>query len=352
MKSGRALYLRNRQSSAVFALAVALVFAATGCTDRAPDGDQDTSRVDAQNLYQTGHPDPGEKASGYATEGAAIVLADDVPVGEDGVTVPNAYEALYAPTREQQHVIDTAEYALVKQCMARDGFEYLDPAPTLSPPPAPSSLRFDSRLGVLDPGYAQQFGYQLDPALLEPDSNSYHDMPSREYEMSYHTCREEAPSVLAAGLPDDDDLGDAGKVLAKIEQDALAAVEENPEYQAAREAWSQCMAERGFDYASPQAAVERYVGFSITSDYLPGVPSSLPTPSAEEKATALADIECKRSSQVYNVWRRSFWDYQAEAEAANRPALQVVRQETTVEVENAQRVLAELGVEPSAAGDE
>ncbi|MFE4975122.1 hypothetical protein ACFRAR_23835 [Kitasatospora sp. NPDC056651] len=64
----------------------------------------------------------------------------------------------------------------------------------------------------------------------------------------------------------------------------------DPRVKAVFQDWSRCMAERGYTYATPDDALKdsRWV--------------ASPTPSAEEIATATADVQCKERTNVVGVW--------------------------------------------------
>jgi hypothetical protein len=339
---------RRARAAGVAVLAASITsaaLAASGCTSssREPGGSSD-----AADLYGAASPSPSPgdaPSSGEPDEGPVVVPDDDIPLGEgNGETVQELYRALYAPTPEQQLVIDQAEYELVRACMAKKGFDLLDPPP--KPKPAPSrTFDYDSYIGMLNPQYAQRFGYQLDPATLVPDQGSSpKDQPPDGYQEALNGdpgtdngCVTAAERALSQGVPD---TAKSTQMFGQIREKALAMTDDDPEFVAKRDEWSKCMKSKGFDYAGPKQVMERFGAFNLTPEAVDG---HAPTPSSDEIATAVADAACKKETGLYLVWRAKYWGYQVELGQENQPVLEAAKNETQAMLANAQKVLAGSG---------
>jgi hypothetical protein len=280
----------------------------------------------------------------------AIVIPDDgIPLGLNGAVVPDII-SVYRPTAEEKLVIRQAEYEIVKACMAGKGFDYLVDPPVIEGVPT-ASPSFDSWLGMLDPAYARKWGYGLDPALLAMSTGSgHHNDPGDPFPAGYTEayngegtdgggCVGEVGPRMAADLPKGYEA--AVEFLSDIWEDSASKTWTDPEVLAAEEVWSECMAEWGFDYAGLQELDAYYNGFEVESWLDPVVPD----PSEEEKATGVADVACKKESDVFFVWRAKYWGFQLEAMEQNPLAGEIVRAATDAQVARAQQVLSELGVD-------
>ena len=92
------------------------------------------------------------------------------------------------------------------------------------------------------------------------------------------------------------------------------------------------MSQAGFSYESPAAAFEEFSGFAWSE--------AEPKPSSEEIATAVTDVECKRSSRLADVWRRVLWTHQTALADENRPGLAAAIERNDVLLRNAQSILS------------
>lgn len=78
-----------------------------------------------------------------------------------------------------------------------------------------------------------------------------------------------------------------GDPVPAIAQQAVVWTQTDPRVLAVNAAWSRCMAQRGYHYASPQQPADH------------NWPT---TPTAAETATAVADVTCKQQVNLTNTW--------------------------------------------------
>ncbi|MEV4315621.1 hypothetical protein [Actinocrispum sp. NPDC049592] len=216
--------------------------------------------------------------------------------------------------------IAQASRTLVGRCMAGFG---LDPLPP--PPPGPALRTWnDWRYGLTDPEAAAQHGYRHDaPQPATPPE------PARP-------TAEQAAALTGSGtrtirgrpVPDGGCLGQADMALrgpgsAHVDRDLAQRLSaesfrqsrDQPQVRAAIAGWSQCMARRGYRYPDPFAPV-------ADPRFRPGVPP----PSATEIATAVADVDCKRQSDLVGIWFAAERSYQQLSVADHRAELDRLRQ--------------------------
>jgi hypothetical protein len=327
---------------------ITAVLVLLGCEDVG-----DTPRADVLSPYahspssaETPEGNTPYSATPISEAGSVLSENSEIPLGETGELVPSVW-SLYSLTGEQQLIVDTAVYALVDACMAKQGFTFLDPMPTLETSyTGTSSISFDGYIGLLNDQYASVFGYKLDPSLLSVETTgmpgSAVDPPSIEYEAAMkgvHNppgCVDYANAEVYADLPD---TSESTRVIGEIYREARRRAEADPVYLEAAADWSACMAVSGFKYSTPAEVNEAFEAFSVTDEAIEGV---VPDPTEEELATARRDVACKAETRIADVWRQLFWDAQLELELQHRPTLAVARDEQMTLLANAERILAEL----------
>ncbi len=243
-------------------------------------------------------------------------------------------------TPEQKLVVDTASYLKVKQCMKDQGFTFLDPAPKLEVQKR-SAVLFDGYIGILDADYAKGYGYQLNPSSIgmedERQAQSGQKYPSAEYEFALKVagdggCLGQTEKLIDKNRPSEDE---STPILGKIYETSLTATYADADYKRALKLWSTCMRSAGFNYATPAEAFGAFDGFTLTD--------AVPDPPAVETKTAVADVECKRSSRLADVFRSVFWDHQVAMAEKNRPTLKVLEEVNAQLLRNAQQIIKELG---------
>lgn len=297
----------------------------------------------------TGNDNPGTQdsvgLSAKVSEPLPVLSDDDsIPPGVTGELVPGVYALLGKPSAEQQLVLDQALYLKVKKCMKDQGFTLHDPPPKLEEPKQPTIL-FDGYIGILDADYAKNYGYQLNMSSI-PDTSGYRlgkNQTPKEYEFAFKVaggggCLDQAERAIEKDRPSEDD---STPLLGEIYQKSLKATYADEDYEQARASWASCMKSAGFDYDTPLEAFSAFDGFSVNAETMSQKAS--PQPPTDEIETAVADVECKRSSRLVDVFRHVFWNHQVDMAEKNRPTLKVLDQVTDQRLRNAKQIIKELG---------
>lgn len=206
----------------------------------------------------------------------------------------------YAFTPRDYQRSQRASALLVRQCMADRGHPDfpLDPRYPHDPLVA---VAVGTDYGVLDPDRARRWGYGWDPATTEAARPKGRRMTDAEY-ADWPDCSAEASRRLVRGIDLTGDWLYAARRTAEVDK----AVRRDPRLRAAWDAWSRCMGAEGFTrYPDPVAA---YTDRAWHRD------SDGNTRHTErERATAVADVACKRRHHTAELWHA----VKAEKEAAD-----------------------------------
>jgi len=131
-------------------------------------------------------------------------------------------------------------------------------------------------------------------------------------------CRAEAERSLHKGAPriDDEDYA------AAVALDVGRAVEKDSRVRSAFRSWSTCMRQKGFHYTKPMdpGDSDRFLHAA--------------KPGRLEIRTAVADVECKRQTNVIGVWISVETAYQEIAVRVDGKKLNQVRQSLLTELRN------------------
>jgi hypothetical protein len=238
-----------------------------------------------------------------------------------GLTLPlEAYMASY----EDQVTVEQAANHLQQSCMKDYGIDLTLPLAGANPPPSDNDANIERRYGITDRAEAEKYGYELPPALQEHTEQTMRDLSGVEVEvLTGHTKPElpHAPEGVRAGEPVA--VPNQGTKPARTEyngkklktggcigwsREQLGVKETNPTFVAelagdslvqsmkddkvikANAAWSSCMDGKGHaGLADPYKAMEQ----GVTSDG---------KPSLESIALAVDDIDCKKQTDLVNIW--------------------------------------------------
>lgn len=197
--------------------------------------------------------------------------------------------------RNDEHAeILHASKILVRQCMARYGFDYaVDPASTNPPDPKGDPANLPRRYGISDPATAARYGYHpADGSLPSAPAATAQPMSGAERSVFLgnssrykgqripdHGCSGEAQRKLGQGLDErlPESIDDASF------QQSMAA----PQVTAVFQAWSACMAKSGYTFRDPLEPLRSKLSAS---------------PTASEIRTAESDLACKRTTNLIGVW--------------------------------------------------
>ncbi|WP_018544969.1 hypothetical protein [Streptomyces sp. LaPpAH-108] len=205
----------------------------------------------------------------------------------------------YMPDPEQEDLLFDAIEQAKSVCMKKFGFDY-HPAEPL-PDMGPDTLT-DLRYGIHDRHVAATYGYK--PA---GDMRAYQRETQRLMEASELGPEEEAAmtgkrdgSAVGAKLPEDGCGGEAYRriygslhplstLAMDLSNEAYTKAQRAEPVRKAFRSWSKCMADSGYTYDEPLDA--------------PNDPAfGAPTAGPEEIATALADLKCRDTYKVADVW--------------------------------------------------
>jgi hypothetical protein len=246
--------------------------------------------------------------------------------------------ARFSYTKTENSMIEAAQQVLTRRCLRTYGIAY---EPTRPDPHAPEPA--DRRYGLSSASEAARFGYHPNSDAV-PDERP--DLPEGALVVFYGKRSAEpggGAKVAYKGksVPRDGCFGQSvGKLSQEYDDPAGAAVasriatgsyEESFGVPAMREGfrkWSACMRKSGFVYSSPMDP--------LTSSAFQG--SSV---SGTEKDTATADVRCKESTGLLDIWFDAEFRIQKADIGKNTAALEKLRTAHREKVEAARRIVAE-----------
>lgn len=205
----------------------------------------------------------------------------------------------YQMTAEEDVMLQRAVWQLTVECLERFGVEY-------TPPPVhpTTQVLHSRRYGLLDFESARAWGYHggdptVDRAVAEADAAEAAERDSGLVgELLFGPS--DTGAGLPPGVPNDGCLNEARRSLAqhnesydenflnRLANQALALAEQDERVQAAFAAWSACMAEAGFTYASPWDANNDQWMPEVVTDH--------------ERLVATADVSCKHETNLVGIW--------------------------------------------------
>lgn len=194
----------------------------------------------------------------------------------------------YQPGFAEVTEIGRARTILVRACLHDRGVELAVPEDDHTPGPLDLSPNL-RRYGVIDEATATNFGYHF-PAT--PDDRKRQSEQrrwaaglteaQRTTLFGEHGCTDQAETELTKA---DDGF------LTEADFRSLRTSETNPRVGAAIADWRTCMAGHGYGYADPRAAISD-PRWHLDTETVPD----------EEKAAALADVQCKATAHLVEVW--------------------------------------------------
>ncbi|MER7720052.1 hypothetical protein ABTX99_24465 [Streptomyces flaveolus] len=228
--------------------------------------------------------------------GAAVVLVALCVSGARGPGVVRRASDLgslpadrYDFTSQDYQRSQRATALLVRQCMAERGHPAfpLDPRYP-SDPMVTTAVSTD--YGVLDLDAVRRWGYGWDPATAAASRPKGRRMTNAEF-ADYPACNAKAGERLMRGIDVKWDWLYATRRAVEID----AAVKRDPDVRAAWKVWSRCVAAQGLpSYPDPVAA------YSATAWRRGSDGNTRHTP--RERATATADVICKRRHHTAEIW--------------------------------------------------
>ncbi|WP_369384173.1 hypothetical protein [Streptomyces sp. cg36] len=247
----------------------------------------------------------------------------------------------YQPTPEQARTIRQARETLIEQCARRYGIT-LTPDPEL--PPLGPKNQMDWRYGIHERDLTERRGYQVDDkqqarydAALQAQANR--PRPPRDTPVvvggtkippeALATTSSDAQEGIVAGkpVPDGGCSGEANRALGTSTQGFAPLVDrlmnasypqsmKEPDVKNVFAHWSTCMRTRGFSYSAPMDANDD-----------PAFRASPSGVSRHEINTALADLDCRTTYRVAEIWHAAETRLQEQAVARNASALAAARRD-------------------------
>lgn len=250
-------------------------------------------------------------AVGYASAATGAPQAEQGTPLANSSLIAGAYanplDPVMFPDADEQATITTALERHIAACMADEGFTY---HPGDAVPRRRGAEDAQYTYSVTDPKDAAHYGFH--PASWVHDEQAGHRDSTRPegYDEALlgrtdakavtdddgtviatydpDSCAGRAMDGITPGWAEQDRLVD---VAAGILLEVSDAVEEDEDVRAAQAAWSACLADEGYDYASPMDANndERF---------------ATPLPTVEEIPVAIASATCQHESGLLRTWSR------------------------------------------------
>ncbi|CAL9576953.1 hypothetical protein SUDANB130_04948 [Streptomyces sp. enrichment culture] len=287
----------------------------------------------------------GCSSGGGSGEGGGPAVASENPavsVGEPTERLVSYTSRLpiarFSYTEAENTAIDSAQQLLTQQCMNSYGIAYEPMEPDRQ-----AAKSADRRYGVSSPSEAARYGYHPNPVTLRDDQV---DIPKEALPVFYGkrgAPQGSGPDVVYKGkkVPDAGCFGqsigrlsqyddpDGAAVASRIATGSFQESLDAPAVKGVFRKWSSCMRKAGFHYASPNEPLNK-------SEFQGGEVIS-----AEEKKTAVADVRCKETTGLLNVWFNAESAIQRAHIQANAKALQGLREAHREKAAEARRILAE-----------
>ncbi|MFD8717454.1 hypothetical protein ACFV2H_05325 [Streptomyces sp. NPDC059629] len=198
-----------------------------------------------------------------------------------------------------------ASALLVRQCMAERGHRDFPLDPRYPTDPIVATA-VSTDYGALDLATASRWGYGWDPdksLTLQPKGRR---MTNAEY-ADFPACNAEASRRLLRGIDLKRDWLYASTRAVEVDE----AVKRDPRLRAAWAVWSRCVADQGFTrYPDPVAA------YSDSAWHRGSDGNTRHT--ERERATAVADVSCKRRHHTAELWHAARAQQQAADIARHR----------------------------------
>jgi hypothetical protein len=278
--------------------------------------------------------------SGSSTPGGPAAVASPVvsatPTVSDDGYLPLPLDA-YGFVGDDSSTVQQALGILEQHCMAAQGFSSWRP-PSAASTSTSATAYNDFPVRPATAADAAQYGYRKPaaPAASAPAANSGTNSPAELQALLGFVpgkqtpptnpqgggCSKTAFDTLNQGRPGFDE-----QLVGQLQDSASAQAGADSRVQAVYRAWSSCMKQNGFDYANPQAAAN----------------ASWPGKAAgpQEKATAAADLSCRKQTNVVGVWVAVLSGYERELINSNATKLAGVKTAITYELQHAAAIVSQ-----------
>jgi hypothetical protein len=253
----------------------------------------------------------------------------------------------YMETYQDTVTLDNAERHLETKCMADYGLQVTFPPAGQTPPPNADDSNMPRRYGITDRAMAEQYGYGLPDSLQHQQGTKMPKLTKEQIEVltGRTSIRNSPADPSPAPAPSayqgkqihkdgcagwaDDQLGSRNmdfSLVSQLDGESLTQSQQTPAVHSAITAWSKCMSGKGYTVDTPYHADEI-------------VPHTDGTPSKEEIAVAVADIDCKKSTNLVQIWFTEDSKIQEQQIKNHQSALNSLRTRRTNAVNAAQKAL-------------
>lgn len=260
---------------------------------------------------------------------------DPVPTSglTKGLVLPmEAYMVTYPEEVALRRAVDTLE----SRCMARYGFAFRPPPAGTTPPPSNDDANMARRYGVADRAQAARFGYAIGDENETPPAAPALSAAARTVLTGRTSTKPGAARATTApdgkALPPGGCAAEAANRIdaridttlpGRLDAQSLDASQADPRVRAVIQRWSRCMKGKGYAVDNPLRAatlVPEEPGHPVTS---------------QATATATADVDCKSATGLVGTWFGVEKSLQQREVAANRAALEAVREQIAAAVKAA-----------------
>ena len=237
----------------------------------------------------------------------------------------------FMPTEQDRAQIQAAYRLRLRQCVEQFGLDY---SPAVGSSSALTTGRNARRYGVTDQSQVSVYGYHVPPevgggkpvqqqlsAQVETVLSGRGTSTVNGRTVPAGGCVATAKADLKTDQPGaDDTLAD------RLSLESFSRSRADSRVRAAMSHWSACMKQQGFNYATPENAI--------------GDPqfASGDVASRTEISTALADVACKRTTNLVGIWATVESAYQTRSVGQNQEALNALRKNQAEQVKNAARL--------------
>lgn len=253
----------------------------------------------------------------------------------------------YMETYQDTVALDDAERHLETQCLADYGLHVTSPPAGQTPPPKADDSNMPRRYGITDRALAEKYGYGLPDGMQHQEGTKMPELTKDQIEVltgrtsirngPADPAPEKAPSTYqgkeihqdgCAGWADDQ-LGTRDmdfSLVSQLDGESLTRSQQTPSVRNAIAAWSTCMKGKGYTVGTPY-----HVG-----DVVPHTDGS---PSKEEIVVAIADIDCKQSTDLVKIWFTEDSRIQEQQIKDHQSALDALRTRRIKAVASAQKTV-------------
>jgi hypothetical protein len=237
----------------------------------------------------------------------------------------------YMLDARSEAIVTYATSLIAAKCLARFGYQVVPPPLVEGRPGHPD------RFGITDEAEARRYGYHPPPSRLAG--------PRREPELppgAYAIMHGEVARSEAGQVPEGGCLGEGRRALGSasaesfalpfaLAGEATARARQDRRLLAAFDDWRDCMSKRGHDYPDPWKANDdvRWQGSNVAT--------------ATEREVAVADVTCKRETNLINIWMAVEAAYQTRSIEENETRLDEVKQTMDAELRAATSVVMSSG---------